>query len=142
VSFLIGFPLVGLGGTSRDDADNFFVVLLMKRMNDQQNRTRPYGSHRYPAFLIPKGKVQLRDRIRIVENENRSFKTNIMLAKVLPVLILVPFKSHGWVATETAYPRKPSMSIHLYVHIVLAMAAFDTGESVAHGGGGEGGIRT
>jgi len=35
VSFLIGSPFVGLGGASRDDTNDFFVVFLIKSMNDQ-----------------------------------------------------------------------------------------------------------
>ncbi len=64
-------------------------------MNDQQNRTRPYGSDCYPTFLILESDVTLRNRIGIVENENGCFEANIVLVKVLPVLLFVPFKSHG-----------------------------------------------
>jgi len=40
-------------------------------------------------------KVTLRNRVGIGENENGRFEANIVLVKVLPVLLLVPFKSHG-----------------------------------------------
>jgi hypothetical protein len=36
------------------------------------------------------------DSVRIIENENSRFKANIVLAKVLPVLVLIPFKSYSW----------------------------------------------
>ena len=85
---------MGLGGASRDDANDFFFVFFIKSMNDQQNRTRPYGSDRYPTFLILSD-VTLRNRVGIVENENGRFEANIVLVKVLPVLLLVPLKSHG-----------------------------------------------
>jgi hypothetical protein len=95
VSFLIGFPFVRRGGTSRDDANEFFVVLLIKSMDNQQNRACSDGPNGYPAFLIGGGIVTLRDRAGIVENENGGFKANIMLAKVLAVLVLIPCKSHS-----------------------------------------------
>ena len=86
---------MGLGGASRDDAnDFFFFVFFIKSMNDQQNRTRPYGSDRYPTFLILSD-VTLRNRVGIVENENGSFKANIVLAKILAVLVLIPYELHG-----------------------------------------------
>ena len=86
---------MGLGGASRDDANDFFFVFFIKGMNDQQNRTRPYGSNRYPAFLVVKGAVALCNGVRIVENENGSFKANIVLAKILAVLVLIPYESHS-----------------------------------------------
>jgi len=86
---------VGLGGASRDDTNDFFVVFLIKSMNDQQYRTRPYGSDRYPTFLILESDVTLRNRVGIIENENGRFEANIVIMKVLPVLLLVPFKSPG-----------------------------------------------
>jgi hypothetical protein len=58
-------------------------------MHNQENRTRSYGAKRYPAFLIVKGGIALRNSVRIVENENGSFKPNVMLTKVLLVLVLV-----------------------------------------------------
>ncbi len=64
-------------------------------MNDQQNRTRSHRSDRYPTFLIAESDVTLRNRVGVVENENGRFEANSMLAKVLPVLLLVPFKSQG-----------------------------------------------
>ena len=85
---------MGLGGASRDDANDFFFVFFIKSMNDQQNRTRPYGSDRYPTFLILSD-VTLRNRVGIVENENGSFKANIVLAKILAVLVLIPYESHS-----------------------------------------------
>ncbi len=75
-------------------ANDFFFVFFIKSMNDQQNRTRPYGSDRYPTFLILSD-VTLRNRVGIVENENGSFKANVVLAKILAVLVLIPYESHS-----------------------------------------------
>ena len=83
-----------LGGTRRDDANNFFIVVFIKRVHDQEHRTRSNGPNRYPALLIVKGGVTLGHRVRIVENELCCFKANIVLAVVLPVLVLVPIKTH------------------------------------------------
>src|SRR5438445_1643095 len=64
-------------------------------MKDQENRTRPYGSDRYPTFLILKNDVTLRNRVGIVENENGNFKANIVLVKILAVVVLIPDESHS-----------------------------------------------
>src|SRR5437660_2393193 len=82
VSFLIGSPFVRFGSASRDDTNDFFVVFFIKSMNDQKNRTRPYGSNCYPTFLILESDVALRNRVGIVENENGRFEANIVLVKV------------------------------------------------------------
>jgi hypothetical protein len=63
---------VGLGGASRDDTNDFFVV-----------------------FLILKSDVMLRNRVGIVENENGGLKANIVLAKILAVLVLIPYELHS-----------------------------------------------
>ncbi len=49
---------------------------------------------RYPTFLILKSDVTLRNRVGIIENENGSFKVNIVLAKILAVLVFIPYESH------------------------------------------------
>ena len=64
-------------------------------MDNQQNRTRSDRSNGYPAFLIGERIVALRDRIGIVENKSGGLKSNIMLAKILAVLVLIPSKSHS-----------------------------------------------
>ena len=45
--------------------------------------------------FILKSDVTLRNRVGIVENENGSFKANIVLAKILAVLVLIPCESHS-----------------------------------------------
>jgi len=65
-------------------------------MHNQKNRAWPYRSNRYPSFLVLKSEIALSDSVRIIENENSRFKANIVLAKVLTVLVLIPFKSHSW----------------------------------------------
>lgn len=68
-------------------------------MDNQENRSRTDGSHRDPTLFLVQDWTEcwvgLRDGPRIVENEYGSFKTNIMLAKVLAIFALVPFESHG-----------------------------------------------
>ena len=63
------------------------------RIDNQQNRTRTYGSHRYPSLLILRSAVGLGNRV--VENQNRRFEAHIMLATVSAVLVLIPFISHS-----------------------------------------------
>lgn len=77
-------------------------------MHDEQNRTSPYGSKRNPPFFCLKGQIALSKCVRVVENQNGRFKANVVLAKVLPVLAIVPFKSHGRLrpSKNTAAPRQ------------------------------------
>src|SRR3981081_2180067 len=95
VSFLIGFPFVGLGRASRDDANDFLVVFLIGASHPKKNRTHSYGANRYPTFLIVKGGIALSNRVGIIENENGSFKANVIFTEVLPALVLIPLKSHS-----------------------------------------------
>src|SRR5713226_4624601 len=105
VSFFIGSPFVGFSGASRDDANHFFAVCFPISMDNQENRTWSYGANRYPAFFLVRGGITLGNRARVVKDENRSFKANIVLAEVLPVLGLVPFKSHGGPRQKQAIPE-------------------------------------
>jgi hypothetical protein len=59
--------------------------------------------------------VALRESVGIIENEHGRFKTNVVLAKVLPVLLFIPFKSRRLVATKTEYSLYLILSIQLYV---------------------------
>jgi hypothetical protein len=86
---------VGFRGAGRDDANDFLVVVFIKRMDDQQDRSRSYRADSYPALLILGVVVSPRNRVGIIENENGSLKANVVLAQVLAVLVLVPRKSHG-----------------------------------------------
>lgn len=49
-----------LGGAGRDDANDFLIVLFIKRMDDQKNRTETYGPNSELAFLFVKGGVTVR----------------------------------------------------------------------------------
>jgi len=93
---------VGFGGAGRNDANDFLIVVFIKGMDSQKDRSRPYRADRYPTLLSIEGNVPLRNGVGIVENENGSLKANVLLAKVLAVLVLVPCKSHSN-ASDTAY---------------------------------------
>ena len=105
-----------LSSTGRNDTDDFFALFLIESMDDQQNRTGAYGSNGYPPLLIFRSEVALGKSIGIIKNELGRFKANIVLAKVLPVFLFIPLKSHNLVATTTAYGLFLHVSIHLYVH--------------------------
>ena len=105
-----------LSSTSRNDTDDFFTLFLIESMHDQEDRTGPYGSNRYPALLIVRSEVPLRKSVGIIENEHGRFKANIVLAKVCAVFLFIPFKSHELVATNTEYGLLSPVSIHVYVH--------------------------
>lgn len=85
-------------------------------MHDQENRTGPYCSNRYPSLLIFRSEVALRKSEGIIEDEHGRFKANIVLAKVCAVFLFIPYKSHKLVTTKTEYDLLSSVSIHLYVH--------------------------
>ena len=105
-----------LSSTSRNDTDDFFTLFLIESMHDQWNRTGPYGSNRYPSLFIFRSEVALRKSVGVIENEHGRFKADIVPAKVLPVLLFIPFKSNKLVATTTEYGVLSRMSIQLYVH--------------------------
>lgn len=86
---------MGFGGAGRDDANDFFVVIFIKGMDNHEDRSRSYRSDRDPALLIVRVVVSPRNGVGIIENENGSLKPDVMFAKVLAVLVLVPRKSHG-----------------------------------------------
>jgi len=64
-------------------------------MNDEKNRTRTYRAQRNPAFFIVETDVPLGERVGIVESEKRCFESHVVLAQILRVLVLIPFKVHG-----------------------------------------------
>ena len=106
---------MGFGGAGRNDANDFLIVVFLKGMDNQKDRSRPYRADRYPTLLSIEGNVPLRNGVGIVENENGSLKANVLLAKVLAVLVLVPCKSHSN-ASYTPYLLGRVMSIYLYAH--------------------------
>lgn len=85
-------------------------------VDHEKNRTGSYSSNCYPAFLFIERLVPPRNGVRIIENQRGRLKTNVMLAKVLPVLDLVPLKSHHEPRPNEEYPPPVQMSIHLYIH--------------------------
>ena len=86
---------MGLGGACRDDANDFLVVIFIKGMDNQEDRSGSYRPDGDPALLILRVVVSPRNGVGIIENENGSLKPDVMFAKVLAVLVLVPRKSHG-----------------------------------------------
>jgi len=82
---------VRLGGASRNDANDFLVFFLIKRMHYGQNRAPSDGTNCYPSFLIVKSEVALHKSVGIIENENCCFKANIMLSKIPSILVFIPF---------------------------------------------------
>jgi len=60
-------------------------------MNNQENRTRAYGSYRNPAFFTVGTDVPLGERIGIVENEKRSSNRTPCLRRFRAFL----FSSHS-----------------------------------------------
>ena len=112
---------MGFGGAGGDDANDFLILLLIKTVDNQENRARADSSHRDPTLFLFRGRVEgwvgLCDGPRIVEHQNGCFKPNIMLTKVPVILALVPFESHDGSAT-CKQRNGPAgwMSTHLYVH--------------------------
>ena len=69
VSFLISLPFVELRCASRNDPNNFVVLLFIECVHDEQNRTNPYGSKRDPALFRLKGHITLSESVRVVKNQ-------------------------------------------------------------------------
>lgn len=86
---------MGFGGAGRNDANDFLVVVFIKCMDNQEDRSWSYRSDGYPALLIVRVVLSSRNGVGIIENENGSLKPDVMLAQVLAVLVFVPRKSHG-----------------------------------------------
>ena len=112
---------MGLGGAGGDDANDSLILLLIKTVDNQENRAKADSSHRDPTLFLFRGRVEgwvgLCDGPRIVENQNGCFKTHIMLAKVLTIFAFVPFESHdGSAACKQRNGPAGWMSTHLYVH--------------------------
>ncbi len=66
----------------------------MECVHNQKYGTRTDGSDRDPTFLFLRRRVPLRQRVGIVENQCRRFKTSVMLAEIAKALGFVPFESH------------------------------------------------
>jgi hypothetical protein len=64
-------------------------------MDHEENRTESYGPNSYPAFFVIGRIVTLRKGKRVVEDENGSFKADIVLAEILPVLVFIPLETHA-----------------------------------------------
>ena len=86
---------MGFGGACGDDANDFLVVVFIKGVDNQEDRSRSYRSDGYPALLLVRVVVSPRNGVGIIENENGSLKPDVMFAKVLAILVLVPRKSHN-----------------------------------------------
>jgi hypothetical protein len=69
-------------------------MFLIKDVNDQTESNPALWLRLLSDIPRLESDVTLRNRVGIVENENGRFEANIVLVKVLPVLLLVPFKSH------------------------------------------------
>jgi len=68
--------------------------LLTIGVNNQQNRARS-GSNCQPALLVLKRKITLGNCIGIVEDQDSSFKPNIVFPKIVAILVFIPLKSHS-----------------------------------------------
>jgi hypothetical protein len=73
-------------------------------MDNQQHCAAANGSNCYPSLFLSIVLIALCERTRVAENQGRSFKPDIMFAKILPVFVLVPLKPHGQVlVSQTSY---------------------------------------
>jgi len=68
-------------------------------VHDEKNRTSPQGSKRYPTLFCFERQIAQSKSEWVVENQNSRLKANVVFAKVLPVLAVIPFKSHGRLRT-------------------------------------------
>jgi hypothetical protein len=64
-------------------------------VNDKKHNSRVDGSQSDPALLVFGELVGLGQGTRIIENKLSGLKANVVLEQVLPIFVLVPFKTHG-----------------------------------------------
>ncbi len=79
----------------RNDVDDLLAVLFVPCVNFQHDHSSADCPERDPAFFFVGRFVFQRQRIGIVKNENCGLKANIVLEQVLPILVFVPFETHG-----------------------------------------------
>jgi len=64
-------------------------------MNDEEKRRCADRSKSDPTFLLACRFVTLRQSIGIIENQSSGLEADIVPQQVFPILVLVPFKTHG-----------------------------------------------
>ena len=94
-SFFIALPFARGRSAGRDDPYGLFSIPLKARVNHKQHRVRMDRSKGHPAIFVACRFIELRQSPGIVEDQYGGFEAHIMLAKISPVLVRVPFKVHG-----------------------------------------------
>jgi len=64
-------------------------------VNDEKHNSRCDAPHRVPTILTFGGWVAFRQHVWVVENKSRGLEADIMLQEVPPVLVVIPFATHG-----------------------------------------------
>jgi hypothetical protein len=64
-------------------------------VHHEQNQSRLDGAEGYPPFFAAATDVRLSYSVRIVEHHGGCLKRNTMLAAIVAVLTLIPFKAHS-----------------------------------------------
>lgn len=85
-------------------------------MDDEKHRALSDGPDRYPSLFFSNAIVPQRQSMRIVEDQNCGFKSDIMFAQVPAVLVFVPFEPHHRSRPTIKSTAAPFvLSIQMYV---------------------------
>jgi hypothetical protein len=78
-----------------NNADGLFAGLLKPCVDDEEYRTGFDNAESFPSFLFVRRLVELGQRVGIVEGQSRRLEADVVLNQILPILILIPFETHG-----------------------------------------------
>jgi hypothetical protein len=95
LSFLIPSPLARRCSPRRNNPYSFLTAPIVPSVNDKKHDPRVNGSQSDPSLFVFRQLVSLRQSTRIIKNKNRGFKANFVFEQVPPILVLVPFETHG-----------------------------------------------
>lgn len=109
---------MGFRRAGGNDSDHFFIVVLKPCMDNQKHCALTDGSNSYPPLFLSISLIALREGTRIAENQGRGFKADIVLTEILPVLVLVPLKPHGWLSVITRLSA-PAFNVNTNVRTYL-----------------------
>src|SRR5205809_5128413 len=89
VSGAVKIALAGTRFSSRDDADFFFTIFFLNRVNHQQERDSAGQTDCMPAFLIIYNRIQVRHRPWINKDPRGGSERNVVLSLVDAVLAFI-----------------------------------------------------
>jgi hypothetical protein len=99
-------------------------------MNDKKHNSPVDGSQSDPPLLVFGKLVDLGQCTRVIENESRGLKANIVLKQILSILVLVPFKSHGRHRAHNNHSKNDAICQYTCMYVILLVMVTPTETSV------------